>query len=293
MKQTLTIQKGTIAAQTGMNVKRALRKAFLPNYLIVIIVAGAMVLPFIWMVLTSFKVSGEILALPPLFFPKIWTLKNFLNVFSQLDMAQLYWNTTYVTGIRCFTEIYLAALLGYVFGKYHFKGRDLAFYFILATMILPFEVYVIPLYRMMVGLKLGNNHLALIIPMLYSAYATFMMRQFMFTIPDELIDAARIDGAGEMVIFHRIVIPLCKPILATLTGVYFMWNWNDFLWPLIVITDRKLQLLPVALASFVADHGIDYGLIMAGATLSVIPVLIVFFAFQRYVVQGINLSGIK
>ena len=280
-------------AQTSSAVKRFWRKAFIPNYLIVIVVATAMVLPFVWMVLTSFKLRGEILAFPPSFIPKTWTLKNFVDVFSKLNLSQLYWNTTYVTVIRCFTEIYLSALLGYVFGKYHFKGRDLCFYFILANMILPFEVYVIPLYRMMVGLKLGNSHLALIIPMLYSAYATFMMRQFMFTIPNELIDAARIDGAGEITIFHRIIIPLCKPILATLTGIYFMWNWNDFLWPLIVISDKKLQMLPVALSTFVADHGTDYGLIMAGATLSVIPVLIVFFAFQRYVVQGINLSGIK
>jgi multiple sugar transport system permease protein len=160
-------------------------------------------------------------------------------------------------------------------------------------MIIPFEVYVIPLYQMMVAARIGDSHLALIAPHLLSAYAIFLFRQFMFTIPNELIDAARMDSAGEWYIFHRIILPLCVPVLATTVSFYFMWNWNDFLWPLIVITSGEKQMLPVALSSFVTEHGTDYGLVMAGATLAVMPVLIVFLFLQRYVVQGIALTGFK
>jgi ABC-type glycerol-3-phosphate transport system permease component len=263
------------------------------NYLVVILVAMSMLLPFLWMILTSFKLRGEIMSFPPTFLPKTWTLENYVDAFNRLDMVRLYINTGYVAVLKTAIHLYLSLLLGYVFGKLKFKGRELIFYFILATMILPFEVYMIPLYRMMVGLKLGDSHLALIVPMLFSAYAIFMMRQFMFTIPNDLIDAARVDGAGEWYIVNRIIMPLCKPILATLGSFYFMWNWNEFLWPLIVITTPSKQMLPVALSGFVAEHGLNYGLIMAGATMSVIPVLIIFIVFQRYVVEGIALTGLK
>lgn len=263
------------------------------NYVIAILLGATMLLPFIWMILTSFKLQGEILAFPPTFIPKTWTLINYLEANKQLDMAQLYFNTGYLSVLKTFFQLYLSLMLGYAFGKLHFKGRDFFFYFILITMILPFEVYMIPLYRMMVSLKFGDTHMALIVPMLFSAYSTFMMRQFMFTIPNDLIDAARVDGAGEWYIINRLVMPLCKPVLAMLGSFYFMWNWNDFIWPLIVITTPKRQLLSVALSSFVAEHGVNYGLVMAGATLSVIPVLIIFLVFQRYLVQGIALTGLK
>jgi len=266
---------------------------YLPNYLVVGLVAATMVLPFIWMVLTSFKFRGEILSIPPTFWPKTFTLENYQNAISRLDIGRVYWNTTYVTLIKVFLQIYTSALLGYVFGKFKFRGRDFFFYLILFTMILPFEVYMIPLYRMMAAAGLGDSHLALIIPMTFSAYAAFLIRQFMFTIPDDFLDAARIDGAGEWYIFHHIILPLCKPVIATLVTFYFMWNWNDFLWPLIVISSPEKMMLPVALSGFVGEHGSDYGLIMAGATMAVVPVLIIFIVFQRYVVQGISLSGLK
>ena len=263
------------------------------NYIIVISAALIMLLPFLWMVLTSFKLRGEIVAFPPTFLPKNWTFENYYDAANRLDLVRLYFNTAYVAVLKTVIHLYLSLLLGYAFGKLQFKGRDFIFYFILATMILPFEVYMIPLYRMMVDLKIGDSHLALIVPMLFTAYATFMMRQFMFTIPNDLIDAARVDGAGEWYIVNRIIMPICKPVLATMGSFYFMWNWNDFLWPLIVITTPSKQMLPVALSGFVAEHGFDFGLIMAGATLSVLPVLLVFIIFQRYVVEGIALTGLK
>lgn len=266
---------------------------FAVNYLIAVTAALAMLLPFLWMVLTSFKLRGEIVSFPPTFLPKTWTLVNYADAANRLDIARLYLNTGYVAILKTALHLYLSLLLGYVFGKLEFKGKELIFYFILATMILPFEVYMIPLYRMMVGMKIGDSHLALVVPMLFSAYAVFMMRQFMFTIPTDLVDAARSDGAGEWYIVNRIILPLCKPILATLGSFYFMWNWNDFIWPLIVITTPSKQMLPVALSGFVAEHGLNYGLIMAGATISVVPVLLVFIVFQRHVVEGIALTGLK
>lgn len=276
------------------NIKKIFRPfRFSVNYLVVVIAGLMMLLPFLWMVLTSFKLRGEIITFPPTLLPKNWTLINFIDAYNRLDMPRLYFNTGYIAILKTAIHLYLSMLLGYVFGKLQFKGREIIFYFILATMILPFEVYMIPLYRIMVNLKQGDSHLALIIPMLFSAYAIFMMRQFMFTIPNDLIDAARVDGAGEWYIVNRIIMPLCKPVLATLGCFYFMWNWNDFMWPLIVITTPAKQMLPVALSSFVAEHGLNYGLIMAGATMSVVPVLVVFIIFQRYVVEGIALTGLK
>ena len=266
---------------------------YLFNYLLAILLAVTMVLPFLWMVLTSFKLRGEIMAFPPTFWPKTWTVGNFINAYSRLDILQLYFNTGYVSILKTGFHLYFSLCLGYVFGKLEFRGRDFVFYFILATMILPFEVYMIPLYQIMAALKIGDSHMALILPMLFSAYAIFMMRQFMFTIPNDLIDAARVDGASEWRIINWLIMPLSKPILATLGTFYFMWNWNDFLWPLIVITTPSKMMLPVALSSFVAEHGSDYGLIMAGAVMTVIPVLVVFVVFQRYVVEGISLTGLK
>lgn len=269
------------------------RRMHLWNYLVIGLVALAMLLPFVWMVSTSFKPRGEIFEFPPVLLPKTFTLENYFNVSGLVDMRQLYQNTAFVAITKTILQVYTSALLGYVFGKFQFRFREPLFYGMLLTMILPLEVYVIPLYQMIVRAHIADTYLALILPGVFSAYATFLFRQFMFTIPNDLMDAARIDGAGELYIFHRIILPLSVPVLATMGAFYFMWNWNDFLWPLIVISSNEKQMLPVALAGFVAEHGTDFGLIMAGAVLAVLPVLIVFTLLQRYVVQGIALTGIK
>ena len=205
-------------------------------YGLAIVGAGLMLFPFLWMVSTAFKLRSEVSVFPPTLIPKVFTLSNFENVFRQLSMSQLYWNTAYIAVIKTAIMVYTGALLGYIFGKFQFRGRDLIFYGILLTMILPLEVYVIPLYQMMAAANISNTHWALIVPHLLSAYAIFLFRQFMFSIPNDLIDAARIDGLGEWSIFHRIVLPLSGAALATTTNFYFLWNWNDFFWPLIVIT---------------------------------------------------------
>jgi multiple sugar transport system permease protein len=268
--------------------------ALLLPYLIVGLGALSTLFPFLWMISTSFKPRGEIMAFPPTLWPRTWTLQNYENVFEKLDLVRIYLNTANVSIIKTLLMVYTGILLGYVFAKFRFWGRTPLFYLILFTMILPFEIYMIPLYQMMVDANLANTHLALIVPHVISAYAVFLFRQFMFSLPDELLDAARIDGAGEWYIFHRIVLPLSGPVLATAITFYFMWSWNDFLWPLIVISDGDKQMLPVALASFVAQFGgSDFGLVLAGNSLASLPVLAVFILFQRYLVQGIVLSGFK
>lgn len=262
-------------------------------YAVAILGAVITLFPFVWMVSGAFKPRPEAVAFPPTLFPLAPTLSNFTRLFDELNIGRLYWNTFYVSLIKTAIMIYGGALLGYIFAKIPFRGREVVFIAILVTMILPFETYFIPLYQMMASFKLGNTHLALILPHLFSAYAIFFFRQYMHSIPDDLIHAARIDGLGEWGIFNRIILPLSGPALATMTGFYFMWNWNDFFWPLIVISESAKMMLPNALASLVAERGNDFGLVNAGATVAVLPILILFLALQRFVVQGIAITGLK
>lgn len=287
------MQQGRLQMRRLTSVRARLARGHFFNYLILIIGAAAMLVPFVWMLSTSFKPQSETITYPPRLLPLHPTLDNYLEVFDRLNIGRLYWNTAFVTTIKTAINVYTSTLLGYVFGKFRFRGRDLIFYLILSTWIIPFEVYMIPLYIMMVNMNLGDTYWALILPEISSAYAIFLFRQFMFTIPNDLIDAARIDGAGEWRIFHQLILPLSRPVLATLIAFYFMWNWNDFLWPLIVLTTSDKFVLPLGLALFVAQFGTQYGLTMAGASLAIVPVLIVFVAMQRYIIQGITLTGFK
>ena len=263
------------------------------RYGVALLVALITLFPFVWMASSAFKTQPEAVAFPPTFLPMVPTLSSFQRLFKNLNVGQLYWNTFSVTLIKTLIMVYGGVLLGYIFAKINFPGRSLVFGAILLTMIIPFEVYFIPLYQMMANFKLGNTHLALIVPHLFSAYAIFFFRQFMYGIPDDLIHAARIDGLGEWGIFNRIILPLSTTALATMAAFYFMWNWNDFFWPLIVISERSKMMLPNALASLVADYGNDYPMVNAGAVVAVGPVLILFLALQRFVVQGIAITGIK
>jgi ABC-type glycerol-3-phosphate transport system permease component len=286
-------QVAAVATRPSGRLMRRLAKAHVLNHLVMLLGALLMLAPFIWMLSTSFKPRAETISFPPALLPKHWTLQNYVDVFDRLNIGRLYVNTLVVSLTKTVIMVYTSTLLGYVFGKFQFRGRDTLFLLLLSTMILPFEVYMIPLYVMMVDANLGNTWLALIVPYIFSAWAMFLFRQFMYSIPNDLIDAARIDGASESYIFHRIILPLARAALATLISFYFMWNWNDFLWPLIVIADSDKQMLPVGLATFANEVSSDYGVVMAGASLAIIPVLIVFTFMQRQIIQGIALTGLK
>lgn len=270
-----------------------LRRGLLINYIILGAGAILMIVPFIWMISTSFKPQAETVSFPPRLFPINPTISNYIDVFDRANMGQLYWNTTFISVIKTIFNIYTSALLGYIFGKFVFRGRDIIFYILLSTWIIPFEVYLIPLYLMTVQVGWADTFTALIVPEIFTIYAMFMFRQFMYTIPTELIDAARIDGAGEWYIFHRIIIPLSRAALFTLIAFYFMWNWNDFLWPLVVISSHDKYVITVGLATFVGEFWNQYGVIMAGASLAIIPILALFIAVQRFIIEGVVLTGLK
>ena len=286
-------QVDTQALSRGATEFRRLSRGLLFNYLILGAGAILMVVPFIWMISTSFKPQAETVSFPPRLLPINPTISNYIDVFDRANMGRLYWNTTFVSVIKTIFNIYTSALLGYIFGKFVFRGRDIIFYFLLSTWIIPFEVYLIPLYLMTVQVGWADTFTALIVPEIFTVYAMFMFRQFMYTIPTELVDAARIDGAGEWYIFHRIIIPLSKAALFTLIAFYFMWNWNDFLWPLVVISSHDKYVITVGLATFVGEFWNQYGVIMAGASLAIVPILALFIAVQRFIIEGVVLTGLK
>ena len=286
-------QVDTRALNRGATDFQRLRRGLLINYLVLGAGAILMVVPFIWMISTSFKPQAETVSFPPRLFPINPTFSNYIDVFDRANMGRLYWNTTFISIIKTIFNIYTSALLGYIFGKFVFRGRDIIFYILLSTWIIPFEVYLIPLYLMTVQVGWADTYTALIVPEIFTIYAMFMFRQFMYTIPTELIDAARIDGAGEWYIFHRIIIPLSRAALFTLIAFYFMWNWNDFLWPLVVISSHDKYVITVGLATFVGEFWNQYGVIMAGASLAIIPILALFIAVQRFIIEGVVLTGLK
>jgi multiple sugar transport system permease protein len=263
------------------------------NY--VILWAGVIlfVTPFLWMIFTSFKPRSETISIPPRILPKVWTLRNYKDVITRLNVVRLYANTFYVAITRTVIGVYTSTLLGYIFAKFRFWGRDVIFMFLLGTMIIPFSVYMIALYVMWVKLGLADKLLGLIVGGFFSPYGIFLVRQFMHSVPNGLIDAARIDGAGELRIFHSIVMRLSVPVMATLAAFEFMGQMNNFLWPLIVISSEEKYTLALGLATFTRRMGTDYGLTMAGATFTTIPMLIVFVSMQKQIIEGISFTGFR
>lgn len=275
------------------NLLARVRRSHPLNYVLLIAGATAMVFPFIWMLSTSFKVESETVSYPPRLLPLHPTLRNYIDVIARVNMVRLYRNTAFLAIVKTAIHVYTSTYLGYIFGKIEFPGREVIFAILLSTLIVPFEVYMVPLYVMIVQAKMGNTYQALIVPFLTSTYAIFLVRNFMYGIPNDLLDAARMDGAGELYIFHQLVLPLSRSVLATLIGFYFMWNWNDFLWPLIVITDSRKYVLPVGLAVLEAERLSQHGLMMAAASVAIVPVLLVFLVMQNHIVEGIAITGLK
>jgi multiple sugar transport system permease protein len=263
------------------------------NTILLTIGAIIFVMPFVWMISTSFKPRNETISIPPRILPENWTLENYGETLRRLPIVRLYMNTFYVAITRTIIGVYTSTLLGYIFAKFRFWGRETIFLFLLGTMIIPFSVYMVALYVMWVQLGLADKLLGLIVGGFFNVYGIFLARQFMHNVPTELIEAARIDGAGELKIFHSIVMRLSVPVMATLAAFEFMGQMNAFLWPLIVISTEKKYTLALGLSTFTRDMGTDYGLTMAGAVFTTIPMLIIFVTMQRQIIQGISFSGIK
>ncbi len=255
----------------------------------------AMLVPFYWTIITSFKSTAEIQRFPPTWWPHEWTLDHWreLGSLSIGSFPVFFRNSVFVTTMITLLTLLTSSLSGYVFAKFEFPGRNKIFIVVLAMMMIPFSITLIPSYALMVRFHWINNYLALIIPVAFNPFGIFLMRQFMHAIPNELLDAARIDGSGEWQIFFRIVLPLSAAGLAALGILTFIGQWDNFLWPLVVIDDPDLYTIPLGLAQFRGRLGTNVGGLAAGAMVAVLPVLIMYLFAQKRFIEGITLSGLK
>lgn len=252
-------------------------------------------IPFLWMVLGAFKTGAEIRSFPPDLWPRDWTLDNFRRIIEDPDLPLLtfYGNSLFVAVANVTIQVFLAALLGYVFAKYDFRGRQPLFWYLMVMMMVPPSVLMIPNYLILNQLNLLNNLWGLVVTVAINPFAVFVMRQFITSVPTEMIEAGRIDGASEWRIFSTLVLPQVRPALATLALLEFMFNWNAYLWPLIVLTENSKRTLPVILTWYSTQHSSSLNLVMAATVLMVVPVLIFFLFTQRWIVAGLTLTGGK
>ena len=283
----------------GLGMRRsdrsAARKSRSLTVLIGIVLAiGALItaFPFIWMLAASIKPQRESTDFPPSVLPKEPTLQYFQVLFTELDFGRYLVNTIVVVLIGMIGLLFMA-MAGYAFAKFDFRGKRWMFFLVLATMMVPVQVTMIPTYLILNQMKLTNTLIGIALPTLVSGFSIFLFRQFMTTIPTEMLEAARLDGAGEFRTFWQIVLPMSKPILAVQIVLTFIGGWNSFLWPLIIASDQKLYTLSVGLSLLNQQLAVNPSLQMAAASVMVIPILVVFVIFQRYVIQGFALSGLK
>lgn len=275
--------------------RRRLRLHMILVYGFLLAASLVTILPFVWTLLSSFKPGGEIRQVPPTFFPETFTVENYRTVLNDpaLPLLTFYRNSTVVAISNVFTNLLTSSLFGYVFAKFNFVGKRVLFWYIMAQLMIPFQVTMIPGYLILAKLGLINNLLGLIVPSAVSAFGIFLMRQFIQTLPDELLDAARVDGASEWRIYLQIVLPQLRPALATLGLLTFLFNWNAYLWPLIVLSEQQVRTLPIILTWYANQHSNQLHLSMAAAVLVMMPILVFFIGMQRWIVQGITLSGLK
>lgn len=262
-----------------------------------LIAMGAMIMafPFIWMALTSLKHSDEIYRLPITLLPdNFFNFENYRIVFERQPFLRFFLNSFIIATGCTVASLFLSSLSGYAFAKFEFPGKEVLFFvFILAALMMPFEVIVIPLYLLFNRLGLVNTYLGIMGPSLLSAFGVFIMRQSIVSIPDDYIDAARIDGLSELQIFFRIIVPMSRPALATLGTVKFIWAWNDFLWPLVMVNSESLRTVMLGLSTYTGMWHTDYTVVTAAAFLSVIPLLIIYLTLQNLVIEGMTMTGLK
>jgi multiple sugar transport system permease protein len=259
----------------------------------VLAIAGVMLLPLVWMVATSFKPEADIVKFPPSLLPERVTFQHYLEVWDRIPFARLYVNTIIFAGGVTLISLLLDSMTAYALARLEFPGRNLVFVAILVMLMLPFQVTLIPLYDLLVSLGWTNTMQGLIVPRATNAFGIFFLRQFLLSLPRDLEEAARIDGASEFRIYRRIIMPLAAPALLTLGLFHFMYNWNDLLWPLIINQDQARQTLPAGLALFMGQHVVEFGILMAASVLALIPVVLFFLVIQRRFVEGIATTGIR
>jgi multiple sugar transport system permease protein len=259
------------------------------------LVLGAVlaVIPMLWMISASLMPAGQASTYPPRLFPKEVTLEHYVALFTRLNLGRSLLNSAIIAFSVTTISIVINSMAGYAFAKLRFRGRDGLFRVLAAGLVVPVQVSMLPLFLLMKQLGLINTYWGVIVPGMASIFGIFLIRQYAQSIPDDLLDAARIDGAGELRIYTSIVLPTIVPILATLGIWTFLSTWNDFMWPLIVLSDEARWTLPVALANLSGEHVQDTELMMAGSVLTILPVMLVFLFLQRYYIQGVMVGSVK
>jgi len=253
--------------------------------------SAAFLIPVIWMFFASFRTIPDLAKYPPTLFPRSWTLSNYTQVFKQLPFLRLYENTFIYAGVVTVSSLILDSMAGYALARLRFRGRNVIFALMIVLLMVPLQVTLVPLYLLMHSLGLVNSLSGLVIPRLADAFGIFFMRQFFLGLPADLEDAARIDGASEWRIFRSVIAPLAKPAILVLGLFCFQANWNDLIWPLIMTSTVTHGTLPAGLSLFNGQHNINYGIVMAGSVLSLLPVVVLFLIVQRSFVQGIATTG--
>ena len=263
------------------------------TYIILIVFTLIYLVPIVWMTLSSFKPDAELFAYPPTIFPSSFSLENYLDAWGRGDFGLYFKNTTVVAVSATILTVVINTMAGYAFAKYRFKGSTAIFMMFLATLMLPLEVLMIPIFQVVRTFHLYNNFLGLIIPSAATPAGVFLVRQYFLTIPNELMESARIDGASETKILLRLMLPLAKPVMSVLAIFAFLWRWNDYMWPLVVIRDTQKYTVQLALANFSGQYAVDWGSLLAMSVLTMIPVLIIFLIFQKQFMKGMVAGAVK
>lgn len=262
-------------------------------YVFLILNAAVMLVPFIWMLSASLKFNKDVFTFPIDWIPDEPRWQNYIDIWKRIPLLTFVLNTAKLTIIVTLLQLFTSSFAAYAFSKLQFKGRNALFLGYIATIAMPWQVYMVPQFMMMRSFGLNNTHLAIICLQAFSAFGVFLMKQFYEGVPTELCEAARIDGMNEYGIYAKIMLPLSKPALATLTIFTFVSTWNDFLGPYLYLTRQNLKTIQIGLRMFISQYSAEYGLIMAGSVVALIPVLIVFLSLQKYFVEGVASAGIK
>lgn len=265
-------------------------------YAILILVGFISIYPFLWMFISTIKPNPEIFRLPPTLLPENPTLANFRYVFGETQMVHWFLNSLYVTLVRMVLSLFFCSLAGFAFAKYEFRFRTTLFLIVIASIMIPWQAILVPLYVLMVRLGWVNSYLALWAPWMATPFGIFLMRQYMITLPEELLDAARIDGASEFRLYWQIALPLSKPALSAFGIILFLQQWTNFLWPLIILNTADKFTLPIGLAMLVSqlsNFRVEWGAVMVVATLTTLPILLAFLLLQRQFISGLTLGSVK
>jgi len=262
-------------------------------FIVILLVSIIMIIPFVWMISSSFKYNTEIFTYPINWIPKIFRWENYQKVWTKIPFSTYFLNSLKLAVIVTIGQLIVCSLAAYSFSKLHYPGRDFLFLLYLGTMMVPWQAIMIPQFMVVRELGVYNTHWSLILINLFSAFGVFLLRQFMMSIPEDLSEAARIDGCSEFGTYRKIILPMCKPGIATLVVFTFNFMWNDYLAPMIYIDDDKLKTIQIGLASFRTLYKTDYGLLMAGTVCALIPMLIIYCFAQKYLVDGMSYTGVK